>query len=239
MILGETPEKFTTYLTGGCGIIIMGELTYADLLEWLGLSNWQFVLLSLVALLVWVGVRTAWEVGGVGRVRVARKLMPGFQAVFISYEGSYSSIGAVYAQAVEDFQMVFKFSPSFALYYPPERAVIGLAINKLEESKIPLFLSKFPMYRTTSFPSSDALAADCPMINSASSQLAVARVYPAIEQRLKELRIERESEVIMEIYHSEAASPFIDVIFPIQNERSFQLWYEPSDYSRVFPPKNQ
>jgi hypothetical protein len=71
------------------------------------------------------------------------------------------------------------------------------------------------MYRQTTFPGSDAMAAECPMINSASSQLAVVRVYPAIEQKLKEMRIERESEAIMEMYHFEAARPFIDVIFPI------------------------
>lgn len=117
--------------------------------------------------------------------------------------------------------MVFKFSSYFAIYYPPERAVIGVAINKAEEGKIPLFLSKFPMYKQTVFPSSDAMAAECPMINSASSQLAIVRVYPAIEQKLKEMHIERESEVIMEMYHEEVARPFIDVIFPIQNERSF------------------
>lgn len=73
------------------------------------------------------------------------------------------------------------------------------------------------MYKRASLPGSDVMAAECPMINSASSQLAVVRVYPAIEQRLKEMHIERESEAIMEMYHFEAARPFIDVIFPIQN----------------------
>lgn len=38
----------------------MGQLTYGDLLAWLGLSNWQFILLSIFLLLIWVGLRTLW-----------------------------------------------------------------------------------------------------------------------------------------------------------------------------------
>ena len=78
----------------------MGELTYADLLQLLGLSNWQFVALSLLILFLWVTVKTLWRVGGIDKVKVSRKLIPSFKAVYISYEGSYDSIGAIYSQSV-------------------------------------------------------------------------------------------------------------------------------------------
>lgn len=116
----------------------MGQPTYADLLEFLGLSNWQFITLSLFIFFLWVTVKTLWRVGGINKVKVTRKLIPKFKAVYISYEGNYDSIGAIYSQSVEDFDMVFKFSNSFAIYYLqnnkdiPSKAVIGLAINKIE-----------------------------------------------------------------------------------------------------------
>jgi hypothetical protein len=116
----------------------MGQLTYADLLDSLGLTNWQFIALALLVLFLWVTVKTLWRVGGIDKVKVARKLVPEFKAVYISYEGSYDSIGTIYSQSVEDFEMVFKFSNFFAIYYSltgqqqPARAVIGLAVNKIE-----------------------------------------------------------------------------------------------------------
>lgn len=43
--------------------------------------------------------------------------MPAFKAIYISFQGNYDDIGAIYNQAVEDFEMVFKFSNYFAIYY--------------------------------------------------------------------------------------------------------------------------
>ena len=50
--------------------------------------------------------------------------------------------------------MVFKFSNYFAIYYSDfahpndlSKAILGIAVNTIEEGKIPLFFSKFPMYK--------------------------------------------------------------------------------------------
>lgn len=71
------------------------------------------------------------------------------------------------------------------------------------------------MYKRCLFPASGSLSAKYPLVNSASSQMVVTQVYPVIEQTMKELKIERRKEQIMEIYHLEAGSPYLDVIYPI------------------------
>lgn len=78
----------------------MAQFTYADLLDFLGLSNWQFVALALLLLLLWTTLSTLWKVGAIDKVKVAKKLIPEFSAVFISYEGSYDNIGVIYSQSV-------------------------------------------------------------------------------------------------------------------------------------------
>jgi hypothetical protein len=81
----------------------MGQITYADVLEFLGLSNWQFIALALVVLFAWATLSTLWKVGGINKVKVAKKMIPSFHALYISFEGSYDSIGIIYNQSVEDF----------------------------------------------------------------------------------------------------------------------------------------
>jgi hypothetical protein len=69
-------------------------------LEFTGLSNWQFILLALFLLLLYAAVSTLWKVGGISKVKVAKKMVPEFKAIYISYEGSYDSIGVIYSQSV-------------------------------------------------------------------------------------------------------------------------------------------
>ena len=95
----------------------MGQFTYSDLLEYLELSNWQFILIALVILFIYAAISTLWKVGGMGKINVNKKEVPRFEAVYISYEGDYGDIGVIFNQAVEDFLMVFKFSSFFAIYY--------------------------------------------------------------------------------------------------------------------------
>lgn len=57
------------------------------------------------------------------------------------------------------------------------------------------------MYKTCTIPTSDALAAAYPLINSASAQLTVTQVYPVIEQRMRQMSINRPMTKIMEIFH--------------------------------------
>lgn len=76
------------------------------------------------------------------------------------------------------------------------RAVIGVAISKVEEAKVGLFLSKFPMYRTYTFPETRVIATTYPLINGASSNLATRQVYPLLEE-LAGIK----AAPMLEIYH--------------------------------------
>lgn len=76
------------------------------------------------------------------------------------------------------------------------KAVFGVAINKLEEGKIDLFLSKFPMYRSCIFPQTRVISATYPLINGASSNLATRQVYPVLEELAG-----RKASPMMEIYN--------------------------------------
>lgn len=66
----------------------MGQLTYADLLDLLGMSNWQFILLAVLGMLAYAAFTTVRRTGGVGKVVAGRRLLPAFQAIYISYVGS-------------------------------------------------------------------------------------------------------------------------------------------------------
>lgn len=54
----------------------MAQLTYGDLLSYLGLSNWQFMVLTFIALFLWVTVSALWKVGAIDKVKVVKKVMP-------------------------------------------------------------------------------------------------------------------------------------------------------------------
>ena len=69
--------------------------------------------------------------------------------------------------------------------------------------------------------------------------MAIARVYPAMEKKLKELRAETEFKQVVEIYHENDKETSMSVFRPLTKEQEFQLWYEPSNYSRVEPKKTQ
>lgn len=97
----------------------MGQLTYGDLLELLGMSNWQFILLAVLGMLAYAAITTVRRTGGVGKVVAGRRLLPAFQGIYISYAGSDEGVGVVYKQSVEDFEMVFKFSNYFGMFYEP------------------------------------------------------------------------------------------------------------------------
>lgn len=97
----------------------MGQLTYGDLLDLLGMSNWQFILLAVLGMLAWAAISTVRKTGGVGKVVAGRRHLPAFQGIYISYLGNDEGVGVVYRQSVEDFEMVFKFSNYFGLFYEP------------------------------------------------------------------------------------------------------------------------
>jgi len=44
-----------------------------------------------------------YKIGALNKIKVTKKSMPAFKAIYISYEGSYDEIGVIYKQAVEDF----------------------------------------------------------------------------------------------------------------------------------------
>lgn len=141
----------------------MSQLTYKDLLDWLGLSNWQFITIAIIIILLWPLVTSLWKMKIVGKVKVDRVRMEAFKCVYISYEGSYDDLGTIYSQAVEDFRMVFKFSNYFVIFYDdptkqPEgamsKAIIGVHIKTIEDKKVGLFLSKFPQYKEGELPKS-------------------------------------------------------------------------------------
>ena len=74
-------------------------------------------------------------------------------------------------------------------------------------------------------------------LNNLSPIMSVARVYPAIEQKKKELNIQTKYRQIVEIYHENDEQTAMSVFHPITEEEKFQKWYEPTDYSRVYPKK--
>lgn len=112
---------------------------YKDLLDFVGLSSWQFIALVIVVLALWPLLLILWKTGG--KVRVSRVVLPSFKCVYISYLGSYDDIDKIYSQSVEDFQMIFKFSNYFAIFYDDpgdqvpgavSRAIIGVTLNQIE-----------------------------------------------------------------------------------------------------------
>lgn len=81
----------------------MAQLNYGDVLEYFGLSNWQFMSLLFLVLIVYSVAAMFHKMGALGKVKVDRKFMPSFKAIYISYEGSYDDISVIYRQSVEDF----------------------------------------------------------------------------------------------------------------------------------------
>lgn len=63
----------------------MAQWTYNDLLVTLGLSNWQFVGLSLLLLLAWSFLTMLCKMGAIGKLKVEKMNLPAFDAIFISY----------------------------------------------------------------------------------------------------------------------------------------------------------
>lgn len=78
----------------------MSQLSYADLLDAIGLSNWQFVLLVVLGLMGYAAISMCWQIGAVRNkdVPVRKVRLPTFHAVIISYEGSYDDIGTIFSQ---------------------------------------------------------------------------------------------------------------------------------------------
>ena len=78
----------------------MAQPTYRDLLEWLGLSSWQFMAILLGLLMLWPIITGLWKEKIVGKIKVKQVKLPAFKAVYISYLGSYDDIGTIYSQSV-------------------------------------------------------------------------------------------------------------------------------------------
>lgn len=68
----------------------MAQITYADVLQYLGLENWQFIGLALLLLAVWSVLVVLYKMGAIRKVQVNRQKLSSFEAVYISYEGSYN-----------------------------------------------------------------------------------------------------------------------------------------------------
>lgn len=64
------------------------------------MSNWSFIGLTLLLLFAWVIISTLWKVGAIDKVKVTKNIIPSFEAIYISYEGSYESIGIIYKQSI-------------------------------------------------------------------------------------------------------------------------------------------
>ena len=54
----------------------MAQPNYNDLLNFLGLSNWQFITLAVVLLIGWAVVATFWKIGALKKVEVLIGFMP-------------------------------------------------------------------------------------------------------------------------------------------------------------------
>ena len=118
----------------------MAQPTYKDLLDYLGLQNWQFILIALFLVVLYPLVVNLWKMKIVGKIKVKKLRMKGFHCVYISYYGSYSDITTIYNQCVEDFKMVFKFSNYFAVFYEDptgksidtlSKALIGVCVKDI------------------------------------------------------------------------------------------------------------
>ena len=118
----------------------MGQPTYKDLLDYLGMSNWQFILLALTLLVLYPLITNLWKMKIVGKIKVNKVRMKGFQCVYISYLGTYSDITTIYNQCAGDFKMVFKFSNNFAIFYEDptgkpidtmSKAIIGVCVKDM------------------------------------------------------------------------------------------------------------
>ena len=110
---------------------------------------------------------------------------------------------------MEDFKTVFKFSNYFVIFYDdptklPEgvmsKAIIGVHLKKIGDSKVGLFLSKFPQYKQTQLPKSEYLCSIMPL-SELSPILSISRVYPAIDSHLTSLKLSPNPRQIIEIYH--------------------------------------
>lgn len=67
----------------------MAQTTYKDVLDYLGLENWQFIGLILVLLAIWAVFVVFYKVGAINKIQVNRIKLSSFEAVYISFEGSY------------------------------------------------------------------------------------------------------------------------------------------------------
>jgi len=81
----------------------MAILNYSDLLSYLGISNWQFIVIFLLLLLVWAVIATFWKIGALKKVKVVTAVMPPLKCVYISYFGSYDHFDKIYSQSIEDY----------------------------------------------------------------------------------------------------------------------------------------
>lgn len=110
--------------------------------------------------------------------------------------------------------------------------MIGLTVHAIEKGKIDFFLKKFPQYKKGKIPSSSCLLSTLPLLNI-SPILAIGRIYPEIDQKIKEMKLNLKYNQILEIYHENDSEQTMSVIVPISNEEKFQLWYQPTAYSTI------
>ena len=61
------------------------------------------------------------------------------------------------------------------------RAILGCMVNRIEQDKIPMFLSKFPSYRSKVIPNqTSCVSTKYPFFNALSMILVITRVYPKL-----------------------------------------------------------
>ena len=77
----------------------MTQWNYADLLDALGMESWQFMILSIVVLLLWSFGWLVWKLRGVGKSDVQQMDLPAFHAVYISFQDSYDHFNTIFEQA--------------------------------------------------------------------------------------------------------------------------------------------
>ena len=73
---------------------------YNDLLSYLGLSNWQFIALTVLLLVIWAIAATLWKMGALKKVKVLSTILPPLKCVYISFLGSYDYFDRIYSQSV-------------------------------------------------------------------------------------------------------------------------------------------
>lgn len=78
----------------------MAIRNYNDLLTYLGLSNWQFIVILLLLLIVWAVAATFWKIGALKKTKVVTAFMPPIKCVYISYYGSYDYFDRIYSQSI-------------------------------------------------------------------------------------------------------------------------------------------